>query len=71
MKDKNCTNCFNSKWQIHPSGRRKFNSPGECTFSVPVLPHSMINTHRNMPEKRYITRDTKPNCPCWKKENKI
>lgn len=66
---KHCPTCKHAKWQTTPTGRRKFDSPGECLYPVPPLPHSYLGFRGHMPAKDYITKWTKEDCPCWEKEN--
>jgi hypothetical protein len=62
-----CETCKLSEWQKTANGRRRFDSPGKCTFPDVVIPASYADFRGDMPVKRHIFRNSGRNCQCWEK----
>ena len=65
---KTCVNCKHAVWKVDSRGRNKYESAGDCDVNV-VIPHSYHALSRK-PEKQFITKWTKEDCPCWEKKEK-
>ena len=68
---KNCTTCKYAKWQLTKTGKRMLTQPAECLFPAPELPHCYFDVMTwKMPEKKWISKHTMADCPCWIKIEK-
>lgn len=74
MKTKDCTNCKYSEFQKDKIGRRFLESPGKCNYPEIILPNCYIDRIGDRrdespiyPKRCWITKYTRPDCPCWGK----
>jgi len=62
-----CENCIWADWEVDTTSGKEQSAFGICgvNFKPPHSYGTIVNMLWSMPVKKFISKATMPNCPCW------